>query len=70
MVRSSFTNHLSLCIPQYKILYLEERIQNEIDNNDSKISTLRDLSQAIISFISIMKLETVKGFALKFFLLE
>jgi hypothetical protein len=27
MVRSSFTNHLFLCVLQDKILYLEERIQ-------------------------------------------
>jgi hypothetical protein len=27
MVRNSFTNHLSLCVLQDKILYLEEKIQ-------------------------------------------
>jgi hypothetical protein len=31
MVRNSFTNHLSLCVLQDKVLHLEERIQNEID---------------------------------------
>lgn len=31
MIKSSFTNHLSLSMPQDKIPYLEERIQNEID---------------------------------------
>jgi hypothetical protein len=32
MVRSLFTNQLSLCVLQDKILHLEERIQkNEID---------------------------------------